>query len=122
MDTSPAGQIKRLDASLDRSGQAVTVQRRIGSTKTFGEISVRARFRGYQADDLVNGVKQSDSLFIMSPTPFANLRAWPKNAGGPLFPKIGDFLVVNGVARSIEAIQPTVIGGVTVRYEGRVKG
>lgn len=111
----------RLDHSLARAGQTVTLRRRVGTLNVFADVQIRARLSGYGAEELVGGVKQTNSKFIMSPNGLDGT-TWPGKAGGSLYPVIGDFLVVDGRQRKIEAVQPVVIGGAVVRLEGRVLG
>lgn len=112
-----------LDRHLAATGQDVTLRRRIGTTMTYVDLTVRARVKGYRAEHVVGAVKVTDSEFIFSPTQIlAAGAAWPGAAGGDRWPKIGDFLVVNSVQRRIEQTQPVVIGGAVVRIEGRILG
>ncbi len=122
---TPAARIARLDASILNHGEAVTLQRRIGTGATYAEVTTRAVVKGYQADELVGGIKQTDSMFIMSPTQINAAVAattWPGAAPAGTWPKIGDFLVIDGVQRKIEAVKPRKVGDVVVRIEGRVLG
>jgi hypothetical protein len=116
--------IARLDRQLAKKGETVKLRRRVGTTTTFVEIDVRVRLTGYRAEELVGAVKQTDSMFVMSPTQIdAASATWPGAAGGGAMPKIGDFLKsAGGSDRKIEAVQPVRIGDVIVRYEGRVLG
>ncbi len=115
--------ITTLDRHLASRGQNVTLRRRIGTGNTFVDLTVRARLKGYRAENITGAVKVTDSEFVFSPTPIlAAGSAWPGAAGGERWPKIGDWLVVNGVSRSIAQTQPVVIGGAVVRIEGRVLG
>jgi hypothetical protein len=116
--------VARLDRQLATKGETVTLRRRIGTTNTFVEVSVRARLTGFRAEELVGPVKQTDSMFIMSPTQInAASGRWPGAAGGSVYPRIGDFIrSAGGSDRRIEAVQPVRIGDVIVRYEGRVLG
>lgn len=122
--TKPAEIIATLDTALAEHGETLTLRRRIGTGNTFVEVTVRARLVGYRAEQLVGSVKQTDSAFIMSPTEIVAAAAtWPGAAGGGIHPKIGDLLQSAGAPdRRIEAVQPVRIGGVVVRYEGRVLG
>lgn len=122
MDDSPQATIDRLDASLGRRGQPIDLRRYESGSEAFVDLPLRAALRGYEAEQLVGGVQASDSRFILSPTEVDAAAAWPGTAGGDKAPRIGDFLVVNGVERKIEAVQPVVTGGIVVRYVGRILG
>lgn len=122
MDDSPQATIDRLDASLGRRGQPVDLRRYVSGSELFVDLPLRAAVRGYEAEQLVGGVKASDSRFVLSPSDIGAAAAWPGAAGGDKAPRIGDFLVVNGIERKIEAVQPVVIGATVVRYDGRILG
>lgn len=126
MDDTPAGRIARLDASLLAHGETVTLRRRVGTGATFVEVTLKARLRGYQPDELVGGINQTMSAFVFSPTEIAaaiTANTWPGAAAGGNLPKIGDFIRSSGGSdRKIEAIQPARVGDAIVRYDGRVLG
>lgn len=115
------GTIARLDAALSRRGETAVLKRRIDETKNYVELAVRVRLTGYAVDNLVAGIKVTDSKFIMSPSPIyaVDNSVWPGAAGGGRWPVIGDFLFVGGKLRKIEQILPMSTNGV-VRIEGRV--
>ncbi|KUL94321.1 hypothetical protein DK26_15010 [Bosea sp. WAO] len=124
---TPAGMIARLDASLARRGEAVTVRRRVGpAPNVFVEVQCRAKVTGFNSEVLVAGVKQTASSIVMSPTQFqaaASAGTWPGAAGGGVWPKVGDFIrQADGRERKIEAGAPIVVGDVVVRIEAKVLG
>lgn len=119
----------RATAALDRMlvahGQAVTLRRRIGTGSAYVEVEARAKVWGFRAEQLVGTVKQTDSAFILSPTPIRAAAAagdWPGAAGGGPWPQTSDWLVIEGKMRKIEAIANTVLDDQVVRIEGRVLG
>lgn len=122
MDDTAEAMIERLDASLQRRGMTVKVQRRIGNgVNTFAEVTIRARITGYVADDYPSGVAVTDSKFITSPT-YLDDGVWPGAAGGLAKLVIGDFLLVGTKRRRIEQVDNIAINDVWVRTEGRVSG
>lgn len=117
--------VATLDRHLASRGQSVTLRRRIGTTLTYVELTVRARITGYKAESISGtGVAVTDSKFIISPSEInaAFGVTWPGGAGGDRWPKIGDFLLINGVQRRIAETQPVIVGDEVVRVEGRVNG
>ena len=114
---------KALDRHLASQGQAATLRRRIGSTSTFVDVSVRVKLAGYGTADLSSTVKITDSKFIMSPTPIvAAGSAWPGAAGGGTDVKINDFIVAEGRTRTVSQVDNIRVGDVLVRIEGRIAG
>lgn len=124
LDDTPAARIERLDASLERRGQGVSLRRRVGKTDAFVSLPMRARISGYSVEDLPAGVAATESKFIMSPSAInaAFGASWPAAAGGDRWPSIGDKLVVGGRERQIIQALPIDIGDVVVRIEGRIAG
>lgn len=97
--------------------------RRIGTSATFVSLPCRTRLTGYRAEELVGNMKQTDSSFVLSPTPMtAAGSAWPSAAGGGTSPAIGDLIISQGRQRKIEAVSPVVVGGEIVRFDGRILG
>lgn len=120
-------EITDLDEMLAADGERVTLRRRIGTGSTFVEVTnCLARLSGYQPEQMVGGITQTQSALILSPTAIeaaATAGTWPGAAGGGALPKIGDFIrSAGGTDRRIEAIQPARIGGIVVRFEGRILG
>lgn len=117
----PEGHIARLDASLARSGTPALLRRYVSGTDTWVDLPLRAFMRGLTPDQLVGGVKATDSKFVLSPSGLAS-PSWPGAAGGDPVPTAGDFLVVNGAERKIEAVQPVMMAGEAVRFDGIILG
>lgn len=122
LSDTPAGHISRLDNSLLRKGEPVTVMRRIGeSDDDFKSIGAQAKITGYQGDEIIGGVEITDSKFIISPSPFDADVDWFDGADGPLYPERGDFIVNQGRRRHIEQCIHIKIGVTVVRIEGRIR-
>lgn len=127
LSDTPAGHIARLDSSLRKHGETITIRRRIGTSLTaFVEVTCRAKVAGYADEVLVQGVKQTASTFIISPTEInaaATAGTWPGAAGGGAWPRVGDFLKQSiGSDRKIEATRPILAGNTVVRVEAKVLG
>lgn len=129
MDRSPAGMIARLDASLARTGQDVVLRRNTlgpSNVRIPFSVTVRAHDRGYKPEELVGGISQQDARVIFSPTQI-EASDWPGPTTGPVtgdrrIPRKGDVLIIQGVPRNIEAVQPIYAAGTLVRIECRVLG
>lgn len=124
--TAPSEIIAALDASLAEHGETITLRRRIGTGNTFAAVTCKAKVAGYASEVLVQGIKQTASTFIISPTEISVAvvgSIWPGAAGGDAWPKIGDYLKQSiGGDRKIEAARPILVGGVVVRIEAKVLG
>jgi hypothetical protein len=124
--TTPAEIIAALDASLAEHGEAIILRRRIGTGSTFVELACRAKVAGYASEVLVQGIKQTASTFIISPTEInaaATAGTWPGAAGGDRWPRIGDFIRQSiGSDRRIEDGRPKLAGNTVVRVEAKVLG
>jgi hypothetical protein len=116
-----ASLVARLDRQLARKGETVTLRRRIGTTDSFATLTTRLRISGYAGDEIAAGIELRDSKFIMSPSAFDAAPTWAGAAGGPLYPKRGDFIVSQGVQRHVEQCLPVMVGDVVVRIEGRIR-
>jgi hypothetical protein len=129
MDTSPAGMIARLDASLARVGEDVVLRRYTqgpNSTRIPFAVTVRAQVRGYSPEELVGGITQQDSRVILSPTQIEAAQ-WPGPTTSPVagdrrVPRKGDQMVIAGIARTVEAAAGIYVAGTLVRIECRVLG
>ena len=106
---TPAGMIARLDDALSRRGQCVKL--RTGNTTT-GEVSARARVRGYRADELVGIIVHGDSKVVLSPSDLCVFG----------LPVQGGYVVVDGVPRRIVSVYPIKVSGTLVRVELQVRG
>lgn len=118
---TPADAITMLDRHLAAHGTAVMLRRYVPATDTAVDLTIPAFVRGLSPDQLVGGVKATDSKFVLSPTGLAS-PSWPGAAGGDPAPTAGDFLVVNGAERKIETAQPVMMAGVAVRFDGIILG
>lgn len=110
--------------SNDGVGTDVVVQRPIDDT-TNAEATCRARVRSYRLrDDPIapsSDQGQDELLLIMSPTGLMR-DGFPGDAGGPPYPQRGDFVVVRGLTRSVNDVDPIYLGNDLVRIEMRVLG
>lgn len=124
--TTPAEIIAALDTSLAEHGEAILLRRRVGTGSTFVEVACRAKVVGYASEVLVQGIKQTASTFIISPTAITaavTAGTWPGAAGGDTWPRVGDFIRQTiGGDRRIEATRPLMPGGQVVRIEAKVLG
>ncbi|CAH2399224.1 hypothetical protein [Mesorhizobium ventifaucium] len=116
MMTTPADLIADLDAALADAGTAVTIRRYTAPTGTprpkTDIDNVPAAVRAVRAEELVEGIDQTASTIVVSPTALAALL--------PL--KKGDKAVVDGRERNIELPKPISVQGVLVRIELLVSG
>lgn len=109
-----------LDRSLAKDGSAIVLRRwsGLGTARTASDVTVRAKVRDFQPQELVNGLVQGDSHAILSPTPIASA-GW---GGAVPVPQAGDQVVVDGRARSVLAAVPIKMADVVVRIELQVRG
>lgn len=111
-----------LDRALARSGQSISVRRRIGTSDEFTEVTTRGRRVSFRPDELTASIAQIDSKVILSPTPFEKAPpSWRLN-DAPVYPRRGDQCVIDGRPRQIEACWPRKVRNVVVRIELHVKG
>lgn len=124
--TTPAEIIAALDTSLAEHAETITLRRRVGTTSTFVELTCKAKVAGYASEVLVQGIKQTASTFIISPTEINAAFAastWPGAAGGDRWPRIGDSIRQSiGSDRKIEDARPKLAGNTVVRVEAKVLG
>jgi len=117
LDDSAEGRIARLDASLARRGQDITVRRLTlgpgGLQIPFDAEGVRARVRAAADDELIANIAQQQWIVILSPT---GLSAFPL----PL--RKGDKAVIDGAAKNVELVKPFLVDGTLVRIELTVFG
>lgn len=117
---TPQGAIDALDRMLLDRGQWVTL-RKLPST----DVTVRAVVRGNGSESLVDGIGQSKSTVIISPTQI-NAAHWPaaQVSGKPdvrVPTKGASFMVViNNVARAVEDASPVYLDDVLVRIDIQV--
>lgn len=116
---TPATAIAMLDRQLAAHGQAVKL--RPAATAT-GEVSCAAFVRGYKPEELIGGITQQHSLVVMSPT---DAGSFASGAASPLdvrIPRKGNFVVVNGKPRAVQAGVGIYMGTTLVRIEATVEG
>ena len=122
MDLSPAEAIADLDAHLASDGQDVILQRVTGGTTVAQAVTLRAFVRGYQPDELVNGITQQDAKVILSPTGLASFNSGAASGLDVKVPIKGNRMVINGRTRAVEAGVGISMAGTLVRVEVAVKG
>ncbi len=111
---TPADAIAMLDRQIEAHGEDVVLRRGPASAPTRTG-TVRAFVRGYRQDELTDGINQTDSLAIISPTRLGAI-SWNDD------PARGDFVTINGRVRHIEAVGVIKLSSVVVRYELQVRG
>lgn len=127
---TPAGAIARLDASLARRGENVTLRRAVGAAnQQVIDVRIRTLLRGYAPNELVGDIKQQDQAFILSPTQI-NAAQWPggtppPQSGPPVdqrIPQLHDRLVTTRGVLTVQAAAGIYMADVLVRIEGRARG
>lgn len=126
---TPAGTIARLDDSLARRGETVTLRRVVGAAnQVFIDVTVRVLLRGYAPNELVGGITQQDQAFILSPTQI-DAAQWPggtpPTSGPPVdqrIPRLNDRLITTRGVLTVQAAAGIYVGDVLVRIEGRARG
>lgn len=122
MDLTPAAAIADLDAQLATDGHDIVVQRVTGGTTVAQAVTMRAFVRGYQPQELVNGITQQDAKVILSPTGLATFNSGAAAGLDVKVPIKGNKMVINGKTRSVEAAVGIYMAGTLVRVEARVLG
>jgi hypothetical protein len=120
---SAAEHTARLDRSLARNGETVTLRRLTlgpGNTQVPFDCECGARVSAYQPHELVGGIVQGDSKVILSPTSL-RARQWPGPGLDPL-PRSGDRVGIGGRERNVQTVTPVYAGGGLVRIELLVRG
>lgn len=114
--TTPAELIADLDAALLDAGTAITIRRytaAAGSPRPKTDIdNVPAAVRSVRAQELVEGIDQTASTVVVSPTSLGALLPLEK----------GDKAVIDGRERNIELPKPISVQGVLVRIDLLVSG
>ena len=128
---TPAAAISMLDRQLAAHGERVRLQRlTLGPAGIQVPFSVRCRafVRGFEPEELVGGIKQTDSKVILSPTEIMR-KAWPGPAIGQQppgqdrrIPVKDDRVFIKGKPRNVDAATGIYLNGVLVRIEMRVIG
>lgn len=129
---TPEQAIADLDQALAEDGTEVELQRLTmgGAVQIPYGITLQAFIRGYEPNEFVNGVTQTDSKFTISPTEIER-KGWPgpNSSATPTTldrrvpsPNLKDVLLVNGKKRTIVAAAGLYMQGVLVRIDGRILG
>lgn len=119
--------IARLDASLARRGEWITLRR---GTGPFTDLPVRANVRAFTPDEITAGVMAGDLKVVLSPTGL-DAPAWIAAQTEPAppagfnvdrrLPTKGERAIVQGRSRSVEAVMPIRVNDVVVRIEMQVR-
>lgn len=122
---TPDAQIARLNASLAKHGEDITLQRVTGGVTVAAAVTCRAFVRGYQPSELVGGITQQMSKVILSPTEIIDA-SWtsgrPANEDQRIPMKGNKVLIAGTKARNVEAAVGIYVAGQLVRIEMMVKG
>lgn len=122
-------EISRLDASLARAGQTVTLTRIATSSLPAVSVVCKASIRGYTPQELTSDITQQDSKVILSPTQI-NAAGWPgAQVSGQPDVRVpsknrGDFFLIGGVKRTVQAAVGIYLPGssdILVRIEAQVR-
>lgn len=121
--------IAALDRALAQDGQTVTLRRIAGAARNPVNIDVEcpAFVRSWRLREqpLVGTIAQFDFVVTISPTPILEAQ-WPGGtlpmpaglpAPQPWIPRKNDKVVVGGVIRNVEAVDPLAMNGTVVRIE-----
>lgn len=119
---SPDDAISMLDRQLATDGHDIVLQRVTGGTTIAQAVTVRAFVRGYQPQELVNGITQQDAKVILSPTSVAAFNSGAAAGLDVRVPIKGNRMVINGRTRAVEAAVGLYMAGTLVRIEARVLG
>lgn len=127
---TPEEAIADLDAALLSDGEDI-ILRRLTLAGTEGlqipfAVKCRAFVRGYQLNELVNGITQQDAKVILSPTQIIGA-GWRSSASVPAghdgrVPVKGNETDIAGKTRQVEAAVGIYIANELVRIEMRVLG
>lgn len=122
--------IARLDRSLAKNGEWITLRRVVGTTNSINiDVKCRAFVRAFRPEELIGTISQTDSQVILSPTQIDEAQ-WP---GGqpvsssafvpdPRIPKINDKCLIQGRVRNITFSKPILVDGELARIELTVAG
>lgn len=128
--TAAEREIADLDAALAQDGQPITLRRVLSvDTETYVDVTCQAFVRGYQPNELVNGITQQDRSVILSPTQI-NAAEWPGD--DPVSVEVpdaripsrnrGDKCVIDTIECAVQSAQGIWIGSTLVRIDMRVRG
>lgn len=118
----PGNAIAALDAALAAHGEDIVLRRTTSGVNN--DITVRAFVRGVSPEQLMAGVKQTNSNVIISPTEIIN-NGWPGTASDVSdvrIPTTNDKLLIAGQQRQIEFAAPIYVAGDLVRINIMVRG
>ncbi len=130
--TEAEQQIALLDESLASDGSDIVLRRVKGTslaTQQNVDVTCRAFVRGYEPNELVNGITQQDRKVVLSPTQI-NAAGWPADEADSTsevderVPRKNrsDRAKLAGNWCSVEAAQGIYIGGALVRIDMRARG
>jgi hypothetical protein len=114
--------IDTLDEFLAEYGEDVILRRTTSGTNT--DVTCRASVRPVSAEMLAAGIKQDNSVVVLSPTEIIST-GWPGDMSATIdsrVPTIGDKVVIAGRVRQIEFSAPIYVAGELVRIDLRVTG
>jgi hypothetical protein len=114
---TPATAIAMLDRQLAAHGSTVTLQRMNGAAIAEA-VDVPAFMRGFEPQELVNGITQHDAKVILSPS---GLAGWNSGGEDPIVPTVDNRFVAAGRTRRIIAAVGIRLGGQVVRIECAVR-
>ncbi len=126
---TPQQTISALDRALATAGETIRLQRLAlgpGDSQIPFEVSCRALVRGYQPDELVNGITQQDQLIIISPTQII-ANGWPgaapvRGPGDQRVPQARDRTITSRGTLTVQAAVGIYLQGELVRIEMQVRG
>lgn len=115
-----------LDADLIEVGSDMVLRRTVGATNQIHiDVAVRGVARSPHSEELVGAMTQSDSFVIISPTQIIAAQ-WPggqpANVVHPDIPRKGDKIIIAGLPRNVEIVNPFFVGDELVRIEIRTLG
>lgn len=114
LDDTPAGRIARLDASLAKHGQAVTLRRYTGPANaplsTWTDTPIGAKVVPATPQEIVQGISAKSARIIASPTDVGD---------GPVV-TARDAIMIGSAKMVIAIWSPISIGDCVVRIKGRI--
>jgi hypothetical protein len=92
----------KIATALKKHGRSMTLRRRIGTTTTYNDVSVKGTTKGYKPAELLGGLQQGDRYVTISHEEIAG-KPWP----GPQVesPKKGDFLIIDGTTTAVLGVE-----------------
>ena len=123
--------IDGLDNALKAAGENIVLQRSIGDapSATVYSANCRALVRSWRLHEteLVGGIDQAMIIVTISPTDLARAQ-WGVNQAAtaaspnPTDPQRGDFVIIAGVKRAIDAVEVMRVANKVVRYQMQALG